>query len=197
MNSELQRLKTTLFNVQTQGNSFEKSFAGAIKQVNDALNNADIREGLTKLINGIGTGAAEAAKALSVLAAHINEIAVFFGTRYIALKAISFFVGITAAVKDTTVALAGLRAALALAGGPIGIIATAVAALGVAVYKYGDKTKDAATATADLEKATKLLHNAQGDAIADAITLTKQRENEAKATLKSAKADLARLESMV
>lgn len=133
--------------------------------------------------------------ALKTLLSNLDAIAAFFATRFIAARAVAGFVALGSAATAAGTAVGVLKVALAAVGGLPGIIATALASFVAVVVKYGDKTKDAATATGDLEKATRLLHQAQGDAIADALQLTKNREAEAQATLKSAQADLAKLEA--
>lgn len=63
LNSELQRLHTTFFELQTDGTGFADSFAGAIHALNDSLNDPGVRRGLQDLVTLFGQAASAAVKA--------------------------------------------------------------------------------------------------------------------------------------
>jgi tape measure domain-containing protein len=60
LNAELNRLRSTLFALQTDGTGFATQFAGAIRSLNTSLNDPGVQAGLRNLIAGLGEVASAA-----------------------------------------------------------------------------------------------------------------------------------------
>lgn len=89
LNAEIQRLRGTIFEAETQGNSFADSFASAIRGLNTELEDPQLREGLKDLIEGLGNVANAAVEAAGKIGqamegiAGIARYAAFLKTGYI------------------------------------------------------------------------------------------------------------------
>jgi hypothetical protein len=126
-------------------------------------------------------------------AGYIDELAVFIAARLVAgalVGLISTLATTTTAFTLATAAANTFRLALALAGGPLGLLITGVAALAVAIYTYESDTDKSKIATDNLKESLDKLNKATGDAIQPAMDLAAQRKAEAIETLKAAGANL-------
>lgn len=74
LNSELNRLKSTLFDLQTSSEGFEASFAEALRGINEALSRPEIRSGMQALISGMGKLAEGMAKVIGYVPAFTKFI---------------------------------------------------------------------------------------------------------------------------
>jgi hypothetical protein len=126
-------------------------------------------------------------------AQYVDELAVFIATRLVAGALISLGTALVSTAGGFTAAAAAagvFRGALALVGGPLGLIVTGAATLAVAVYNYESDTQKSKEATDNLKESLDKLNAATGAAIAPAIQLAAQRKAEAIETLKAAGANL-------
>ncbi len=126
-------------------------------------------------------------------AGYVDELAVFIATRLVAGALVSLIGSLATAAGSFSVATAAantFRLALALAGGPVGLLVTGIAAVAVAMYDYESASDRAAAANESLVRAVDLLKEAQGNGIRPAIMAAEAQRENAEAALESAKADL-------
>lgn len=126
-------------------------------------------------------------------AGYVDELAVFIATRLVAGALVSLIGSLATAAGSFSVATAAantFRLALALAGGPVGLLVTGIAAVAVAMYDYESASDRAAAANESLVRAVDLLKEAQGNGIRPAILAAEAQRENAEAALESAKADL-------
>jgi len=133
-------------------------------------------------------------EALKTAAGYVDELAVFIATRLVAGALVGLYAGlvkVTGATTAATIASNAFRLALALLGGPVGLLLTGVAALAVAIYSQEDALDDARVASVRLVEASEQLKVAQGAGIKPMLEATIAAREEAAAKLKLAQADLA------
>lgn len=140
--------------------------------------------GLKKFIDGLGT-----------LMSHLDDIAVFFATRFVATKIIAGFVAIGDAAKIAGTAVGVLSVAVRSVGGIVGLAATAIAGL-VTVGRQWDAAQiSGRDATDALRKSIEQLNGATAEETKSALQNTVAKEQNAQAALKAAQANLAELQS--
>lgn len=136
---------------------------------------------------------ADFAAVVKTLASNLDLIAVFFSARFVAARAVAFFAAISSGANVAAGTVAGLRVALSLLGGPVGIAATAIALLATAVYKQQHQMSEAEKSAKDLRKAIDELKGADGAAVGPAIQHAEAVKKIAVANLAAAQAALTRL----
>lgn len=157
----------------------------ATKRVTEFIQAWNEDGGLKKFTDGLGT-----------LISHLDEIATFFVTRFVAAKVIAGIAAIGEAATVAGTAVGVLRVALAAVGGVFGLVATAVAALVVGFYNYSKQVNPAAQSTDDLRKAVEQMQQADKDAIGPATAHAKAVLKIAQANLVAANAELTRLQQV-
>src|SRR5690606_15422343 len=88
-----------------------------------------------------------------------------------------------------------LRASLGLLGGPIGIVSTALAGLFVVGKRWDDAQIQGKQSTDALRQSIEALNRATGDETRTALQNAVAKEDQARATLAAAQANLAELQS--
>lgn len=73
LNAEMNKLKSTLFELQTDGNGFADSFAESLREVNTTLADPGIQQGLKGLIAALGTISSYAVDAAAKLGKFISK----------------------------------------------------------------------------------------------------------------------------
>lgn len=126
-------------------------------------------------------------------AGYVDELAVFISTRLVAGALVSLTPALVSAaggMSAAAAATAAFKGALALLGGPMGLLLTGVAAVAVAMYDYESASDRAAEANTALIRAVDLLKEAQGNGIRPAILAAEAQRENAEAAIESARADL-------
>lgn len=134
---------------------------------------------------------------IKTVVGYLDELAVFITARLVAGALASLIVSLTTTTGTFTLATAAantFRLALALAGGPVGLLVTAMAGLAVAVYSHRDAASDARDASDALKKATDDLNASTGAGIAPALAAAEAKREVARASLEAAKASLQELQ---
>jgi len=135
------------------------------------------------------------ASAVGGLANNLDILVGFFAGRFIAIRIGNFFATIVMGAKDATTAIAVLRAIMATLGGPIGIAATAVPGLAVAVHKLSGRQSTLEKSTDKVREAIERLRTTRGDAHKDAIQAAKDARDAAQANITEARSIIQKWEA--
>lgn len=139
-------------------------------------------------------------EAIKTTAGYVDELAVFITARLIAGALVSLIATLATASSSFALATAAantFRLALALVGGPVGLLVTAIAGLAVVVYNYEDAADLSRTANDNLRASIDNLNKATGAAIQPSMDLAAKRKDEAIETLKAAGANLKLAEAQL
>lgn len=138
--------------------------------------------------NGVLQGFASGIK---TVVDNLDALAVYLGARALLSAGASGFIAIAEGASAAGVAVGVLRGALALLGGPIGILA----ALATGVYLYETKADTASKATDTLKEAIDRLKGASQEALPAQAQLAAAALQNAQASLKEAEAQVAVIEA--
>lgn len=141
-------------------------------------------------------GLKNAIEDVKALLSHLDEIAVFFAARFAVANAIGAFIALGNAVKVAGIAVGVLRVGMAALGGPVGIVATAIAGLATWYVESSKGSTDLANSTDQLSKAMQTLHGLSGQAQQDARAEAIENIKAALAIQQRVKAEIDRYDAM-